>query len=288
MADAVVTTLGSAQSYAKNDVYAVGEHCYHMDNALTDSGTVGTAITTPGTYNAAAFDASVKKFGTHSMKLVAATNGSFFHIPGSSNLNFSGDFTIDFWIKMDAVMRDSSTYHVILGTDREGDSDSRRQIGLFWYGTGYGSGGGYFGLYGTNATGTEEVSKTLYTGAGLMSDAEIVDWQHMAITRKDGWMDLWWGGKQMAAYNARLVCAGDINVGDFGLTFGRDQWYSPVADNTQTDAQDCTMWIDELRITNGTALWSGTDSFTPPTGVAPQTVTHTYVKNSLGREKRIV
>ena len=288
------TATGFGHFYTKDVVYGAGNHCLHLDSNYTDSGSAAATVTTPGSSNAAAFDTSAKKFGAASSRLTT-TPGSFIKIPGSSDLQFDGDFTVDLWVKLSSTMHTANEWYAFWGNTRTHASD-RRGVGLLWYGTAYSS-GPKFGIYIVNSAGDGEVTEVYYG-----TDMAHVDWvgefNHVALCRKDGKMRMFVNGMMLDNAKPPLVTTGTVNAANDGITIGRNQYYSQIADDTANDDQDADMWVDEFRVVKGTALF-GPDDYYPeqtrgellfdlPEQAAPETITHVYVRNSRGTEKKIV
>tara|TARA_R100000365_G_C2740974_1_gene69699 strand:- start:1308 stop:1817 length:510 start_codon:yes stop_codon:yes gene_type:complete len=169
-------------------------------------------------------------------------------------------------------------------------------VGLLWYGTAYSS-GPKFGIYIVNSAGDDEVTDVYY-GTDMVNVDWVGEFNHVALCRKDGKMRMFVNGMMLDNAKPPLVTTGTVNAANDGITIGRNQYYSQIADDTANNDQDADMWVDEFRVVKGTALF-GPDDYYPeqtrgellfdlPEQAAPETVTHVYVRNSRGNEKKIV
>ena len=147
----------------------------------------------------------------------------------------TGDWTVDYWFNM-----------------TNGQTDRMHSLSLGIY-TGCGGGsnidfnfndGNGFWLY-WNGCGSPNI---IFGSDGDYGDGV---WHHMAVTRESGTVRVWVDGvhKGSNAYSSSTSMGATTNV-DIGASGGGVNWDG---------------YLDEIRITKGTALWVGSGNFTPPT-----------------------
>ena len=91
-------------------------------------------------------------------------------------------------------------------------------------------------------------------------------WYHFAVTRLGNEFRMYRDGVSVAT----VTIAGGMHRGLIPIGIGRSGDYN---------AQYFEGYIDEVRIQNGIAVWSGATSFTPP--VAPYAVSHRLLSGSV-------
>ena len=276
------------------DSTTTGELLLHFNNSLEDSGTSNSVVTDPGTYNyAPAYVTSTAPLtsSTHALYLNTSDNfGDFLVIPTSVELQWPGDFTVDFWMKWGSAAKVSSTtWMSIISSDITAGSYGANVgtgLTLAWSGA---NRAGYERIFDiaiakseTNTTNSTHnaYAQFEYYGSGTnpahRSDADLItDFHHIAICRTDGLIEMWMGGKKLTVvpaslYNSdsttELVAKGYVNSYSTNGTpyhIGRSSYWINVADNTTIHANDFHGYIDELRFVRGRAEFSGA-TFTVP------------------------
>ena len=188
------------------------------------------------TVNGAQISSAQSKFGGTSLLLDGSND--YLSIGGAewnTNLN-SGDFTVEFWIRLDAVgdQRIISNYN---GNNGWGVA--------MWSG---GGGTNYFDGFWYN--GSWQYIQYAVGGASRYTTPSVDTWYHLAFVRNGNDWSLYLNG---TAENTRTV-SGSITSSTLGaLELGR----------RQDGVQYVDGYIDDLRITKGLARY--TSNFTPPT-----------------------
>ena len=162
-------------------------------------------------------------------------------IPDSTDFDFgTGDFTIDFWANVDsgAIQDDTFFSNLPSGGSPPGMSFSIRQTEPFSLGV-YSSSG----YIGGGSSGQNYTNRVIYTGI----------WYHIALVRMAGVFYTFVNGAHVGT-DARYTSLNLDSPHDFYL--GR--FYTNVS------AYYLNAYMDEFRVTKGTALWRGTNAFTPP------------------------
>ena len=209
----------------------------HLDNSLTDSSNLNiSGISTRGT---AAYDSTVYKFGTHAVKL-GLTSVSQIVIPANPNLNFgSGDFTVEFWARMEGTTRPPDIY---LGT---AGSPGNFNILLRPPNSAHGSPSAMYvqvgAAYAINAL-TGGYSFPSFVGA----------FNHVALTRSGANFKLFINGTQS---QAGTQASGTFDL-SAGFTIGHPNWEPSYTIGSY-------LYIDEVRLTKGLARY--TSNFAVPT-----------------------
>jgi len=227
---------GLSLSMNGNDQYTkMLLHCNGADTSttFTDSARIGTAKTVTANGNAQV-DTAQSKFGGAS-GLFDGT-GDYLSIPTSSDFDFaSGDFTIDFWVRPNAL------------SGHEGLT-SINNVAL--------TSGGFFMEF-DNAgapsaplrvfvTYTDATTTDTYATGGFSTGT----WYHIAFVRSGSNFYIFVDGVQKATWSS----AKQLKDAPNGMVIGR--LYTDSAGNFNG-------WIDEFRVTKGYARW--TAAFTPPT-----------------------
>jgi hypothetical protein len=199
-------------------------HCDGSDGSqtFTDSSGTGKVVTAVGN---AQIDTAQSKFGGASA-LFDGT-GDYLNLNGESDFAFgTGDFTIDFWFKLNALASPYEVYY-----------DSRPSNGVYplIYSAGSPRTLRYFVSGGDRITGTT----TLTTDT----------WYHVAVTRSGTNTKLFLNGVQEGStYSDSNDYLNGASKPFIGASF---------------DGIYLNGWIDELRVSKGIARW--TANFTPPT-----------------------
>lgn len=171
-------------------------------------------------------DATTFKFGTGSAVLDGSGDG--LHLDGSADFTYgTGDFTIDFWIRLNATGVQQKLYY----NDSVGATIF---IDLYIWSDNK--------IYLT-VGGVDRITST----TGLTTGS----WYHIALTRGTAQTRLFLNGTQEGGTYS------DSNDYLFG---GAPTPYIGIRDGGTFSLNG---WIDELRIIKGTAYW--TSDFTPPT-----------------------
>lgn len=180
---------------------------------------------------------AAKKFGPSSLLLDGT--GDYVSVPDSADWNFgTGDFTIDFWINWDNIAK----FGHIIGQYQ--DSDNCWQ--LYTYTDSM--------LYFANVSGGTTSSSFGIDLSGLSTGT----WYHIAFVRN--------GSTTLIFING--VSQSVTTYAAWGTMPDRAEALM-IGGNTQ-GTRDTDGYIDELRVTKGTALW--TADFTPP--VMPLSLSH--------------
>jgi len=169
--------------------------------------------------------------------------GSYLSVPDSTDWNFgTGDFTVDFWIRLNNLGTSSSggdyrPHQEIIGNY---DSTSGWRIDFTHKGTVEDG----IWLYGPGGS----------VRAGNITGWVVDTWYHIAVVRSSGNVSIYKDGVLRAGPQSWAT-----DVGDSGhpLIIGADPRANPPT--------GYPLWgyLDEIRVTKGTALW--TSNFTPPT-----------------------
>jgi hypothetical protein len=198
-----------------------------MANYTAETGQVVSMGTTLG--NTAQLDTTQKKFGTASLLLAS---GDYVSIPDSDNWTYgTGDFTIDYWVMMDDLPG-VGTYQVLYyhnnGVDKAVKSDILNNLGT----------------YQLRFQTAPDVCNVVAT---ITPSPSADTWYHIAYVVHSSRAYVYWNGTLL---NAGGTATGDFPDVDAVLKFGLN------------GVAGVTTWIDEIRITNGAALW--TENFVPP------------------------
>ena len=205
-------------------------------------------------------DTSKYKFGGGSGYFAGTSAGDRLYVNSANNLNLgSNDFTIDAWVyptQLDSHGRYvvskvvTSDYSLGQGPDEDYSNDEHLSYALAVSSSGItfryapsaemDGNGGYFG-----------------TTIKFNQQAPALNtWNHIAVTRS--------GNTLYAFINGQLVGSQDFDVeipaSESPVSIGTYGYMSYVASHTENAFVG---YVDELRIVNGTALW--TDSFPVPT-----------------------
>jgi len=227
--------ITSADSYLKLLLHMNG---LEESTTFTDDGGTIHTVTANGD---AQIDTAYQKFGTGS-GLFDGT-GDDLSVPDHADWNFgSGTFTIDFWVKFNAVPATSN--HMMFVSQKTNTPSAA------WYVSLYRTGGGalQLSLYSTGAGG---VVGPFYWDWSPISTGI---WYHVAFIRG-------WGGVANAF-------AATVNGTQVGSTETDSDIMLDIGDSLFIGSYDGTQYylngaLDELRISKGIARW--TANFTAPT-----------------------
>ena len=165
-------------------------------------------------------DESVSKFGSASLYL----NNTDKSYSSSDNYQLNGDFTIDYWI-FENSNNSSGNWRAHLTTANT-------------YGLWLGLNNGSYTIRAYNVQNIITVTKP-----------ENNKWTHVAITRKNGVIYLYFNG----IYKGKATWTHSFEKGILSLGKDYNNGFYSVG-----------VYIDEVRILNGYAEWYGEDGFTPP------------------------
>lgn len=218
----------SSDSYFSNVVLLLHCNGSNGDTATTDSSSYARTINAAGTVLPTLSSAD-KKFGSTSMLFTGAGNSAF-TTPSSADFSFgTGDFTIEFWMKLASVSTSPYLIAHRLGGLTQG-----------WYIACSNSNEIGFGRQGT-------VNSFNFSSFNAFTNGQ---WWHIAFSRTSGVLKLFINGVQ-----------------DFSLTDTTD--YSGTSTNPLAIGRDATSgnnvdgYMDEIRITKGVGRYSA--NFTPQT-----------------------
>ena len=170
-------------------------------------------------------DTAQSKFGGASC-LLQATGDDYLSIPASSDFLFTGDFTIDCWIRFNA----RSGYDAIFQSKHTTNGKFQFLI----------SGTGILYFYAIP-------SAPVYIASSALTWT-LNQWYHIALVRYGSAINLYQDGISVASGTNSET----LNTSDYGLTFGEATIEGPAS---------LDGWMDEIRISNGIARW--TSNFTP-------------------------
>ena len=175
-------------------------------------------------------------------------NSDYVSIADSADWTWAGEFTVETWIRFDSL---TGWQYIVNST-----ADDSYFFRLAWNGSQW--------SYGLMAT------------AGLISDSLLVDtWYHLAMTRDSSDnVRLYRDGVYKGTLGA---VSGTVNSNS-GITIGR---YNPSTN------QYLGGYLDEMRILKGTAAYTGTGSFTPPTTAFTATSSEMYVLDAAGNSTKL-
>ena len=205
----------------------------HLDNNVTDSEFTPKTVTN----NSVIFSNSVYKFGGYSGYF--GGSGDYLSVPVSNDWYFNNAFTIDGWINYSALPSAASFGALVSQSEALGTGDR------YWV----------FGNY--NGTNLSFVMRNQSYGSQGVSASWIPSlntWYHIAVVY-DGYSTMY------LFINGIIVAQGTYNLTSTynqaaSLLVGAFQQYN-------TTPQAFNGYVDELRISKGTARW--TSNFTPPT-----------------------
>lgn len=216
--------------------YAAPELMIQFDGA--DAATTYTAETgqTVTFVNQAEIDTAQKQYGTSSLLLDGT--GDYTSVPDSDDWNFgSGDFTIDMWIRF-AADEDVTLY------GQENGAPSRVQLKYYQSNSRI-----YFAAVDTT-------DKAQYWGTFAVSTDT---WYHVAAVRNGTSFYIFIDGTSLSLTTDTAISTNSLPDVAAAVWFGGDDLESLYHNG----------WIDNVRVTKGTALW--TADFTPP---SPNTYFH--------------
>jgi predicted GH43/DUF377 family glycosyl hydrolase len=194
--------------------------------------TIGASIIPGGT--AASIDTSQSEFGGASAKFVASAS-QYLSIPDSSDWYFSGDFTIDTWVRFSTLPTSGNSMYFF---GQYASSSAYMRFGLSY------SSGQYQWL-----TRSRVSTGDTRWDASWTTTVATNTWYHVAFVRS---------GNTLYCFQNGAILSGT------GTSAGAGYDYSSPAYVGQygNDGSYLNGWLDELRVTNGLARW--TSAFVPP------------------------
>jgi hypothetical protein len=213
---------------------------------FTDSSLSPKTVTANGN---AQIDTAQSKFGGAS-GLFDGT-GDYLSTPNSADFDFgSGDFTIDFWMRISSNPTDYVSF-----LNRRVDDNN--QIRFLWFGNDV-SGGGrlFFRVLDGGVTTTASTS-----GYNFIPSHDA--WHHIAVVRTGNTIKFFVDGTQFAVdytFNITIPSLNATTLISVDTNGGTSQYY-------------LNGWLDEYRVSKGIARW--TSDFTPPTEEYAETPTAT-------------
>lgn len=208
-------------------------HCDGADGSTNfiDSSFSGKTITAVGN---AQIDTAQYKFGGASALFDG--NGDYLSIPDSDDWAFgSGDFTIDFWVRFNALPADgkrASFYYQLDSTSNDIMFDLANNNGVYIW---------RFLVY---------ISGSSIINVQKSATISVATWYHMAVVRNGNDYMIFQNGTQVGA-----TVTDTDTIPDYISTLR-------IGDRPLTD-YSFNGWLDEYRISKGIARW--TSNFTPPT-----------------------
>lgn len=206
----------------------------HLNNNTTDSSSSAKTVTNSSTTD----DSTHYKFGGHSRAL----NGSsgYLTVPDSDDLNFDGDFTIDFW----AYINSLPTGAVRLFQKREPTGNNYIEIDSYIIKNG--------SVYTIEYEATNASDNALWY-RGWYFTPTFSTWMHFAYVKSGTTMMIFLNGVLLTSLYESSGTPGpaknittDMNIGRF----------------TEGSGNYLNASIDEFRISKGIARW--TKNFVPP------------------------
>jgi len=195
------------------------------DGANTYTAETGQTLTFAGN---AQLDTADKKFGASSLLLDGT--GDYVTLPASADWNFDGDFTIDCWIKLNAL---NCTFIKSVTNDTWSSASTGDWILSV-------DGNGYLSLSVKNVNGgASKTNAPIATGS----------WYHVAVVRSGSTTDVYINGVKGNQSLPSSATFGNTKALNIGLAQGE------VTNSVNG-------WIEEVRISKGIARW--TSNFTPP------------------------
>jgi len=204
-------------------------------------------------------DTSQKKFGTASALFDGEADGLI--IPYSSDLALlDEDFTIDFWIRFNTRIEDSSGKVFLLSSWVVDHRSFNLHI--------INDSGNYYLRFGYSTNGTDIIVNPIGSSINITTGT----WYHIAYTRS--------GNTLYAFLDGNLVGTLDLT----GITIYDPQYPINIGmHDPNTRDHDLDGWMDEIRVIIGQAIW--TSNFTPPSSeYTPSDVLAPYSESTIVRQ----
>lgn len=212
--------------------------------SATDDSSDARTITFNGT---AQLDTAQFKFGTASL-LTDGSDGSFVSIPDHADWAMAGEFTIEAWIRF-ATTPDSAGEHII---GQRGDNGA-----FSWSLYIADSGVAETAHFRFSTDGSTETHAVGSTDLNFSVDT----WYHLCAERdSSNKIRLYWDGVMVGSKTSATGTAFNSAV---TLRLGQNS-------RTATDKEMFSGWIDEPRITIGTARYASDSGFTVPSAAYPR------------------
>jgi len=306
------TTADYAKIYARGESSNTAQLLLHFNGNLNNSGTARIRAHAPGTYNAASFDSSNNKFGSHSLRLTKAGGDDFVVLPYDDCLRWRSAFTLDFWFKPSSVM-EGLNYGFIIGSDRTGNeginqhlpntTSGHQGLRLAYHGTNGGNasaGKFYISMpVGDSSPPQDALYGYSIFDPNITSAAMTGSFHHIAICRDSDGIRFYFDGTSLSAsassnFNGGTTTAqaGETNYYECAVMIGTMQDEVSEGSSYKWDTQERTLspaidgWIDEFRVVKGRCLFTGS-SFTVPSSAYGDGETHAYIRDSAGNETKL-
>ena len=156
-------------------------------------------------------------------------SGDYIYVPADSDLDLSGDFTIEFFYKFHTA---PNTYVVLINMSVNNTGSYSGETSLY-----YTSGGTWI--------------STPSSVSGTVPEADRMDWVHIAWTRS--------GSSSRLFINGSLV---DTDTSSITMTTGYNWYMGDRPPSAVNGNYPINGWVSNWRIIKGTALY--TSSFTKP------------------------
>jgi len=164
-------------------------------------------------------------------------NGDYLTTSGGSQFTFNGDFTIEGWFRF---ANNTKGYQPLITTHSNADATGWTLIlesnnRLYFYAAQQAWWGNYWGI-----------------GADTGITPPINKWVHIAVTRRNGYLQIFFGGRAVygTTYTAQIYSGNTLEVGEYAGVWGNGT------------GRGFDGYMSQLRITNGTARY--TADFTSP------------------------
>lgn len=231
--------LGRRTAFTGNDSYT--KLLLHFDGADEATTIPDSSLAARGNASVASdaqLDTAQYKIGSSSLLLDGTDD--YIHYADSDDWYFSGDFTIDFWVRFAALPPNSFPVHTYAGLCGQ-YADNANNWGLKIHNSGSGALSLYFLSYPGGAPTTAEASVSLSTNT----------WYHVAVVKTGSTVKMFLDGTSLSVSGSPTFAnvAGALHVGHTCTHSGVDDYLNGH--------------IDEFRISKGIARW--TANFTPPT-----------------------
>lgn len=219
---------------------------YSKSLVLSGNKNTAKAVTANGT---AQIDTAQFKFGGSSLLISPSSTSNKLTVPDSDDWTmFSGDFTIDFWVRFSALAHAGSFQNLVSQTDSA------------WNGASLGHSWGLFqrddATAGNRTLFLRQVDLGVTTmNIGATFNPNLDQWYHLAVTKRGSTFRIFVDGVEQSLTFNDFTSPANI---DGQLRVGAGSLGSSTIDG----ASDYSAWIDDLRIEKGSGLWIA--NFTPP------------------------
>lgn len=231
--------LGRRMAFTGNDTYT--KLLLHFDGTDASTTISDSSLAAHGNASVegdAQLDTAQYKLGTASLLLDGT--GDYIHYADSADWYFSGNFTIDFWVRFTALPPNSAPVHTYAGLCGQYQNDANN-----WGLTIHNSGSGALSLYLVSySSGTPTIAEASVS-------LSINTWYHVAIAKTGSTVKMFLNGNALTVSGSLTFAnvAGALHIGHSCTHSGSDYYHNGH--------------IDEFRISNGVARWEA--AFTSPT-----------------------